>query len=93
VPVLISSESGLAQLIKEVLPPEEAQRHVISMSGNDEADVKEWLDGINRTLYARRAAFSRAGELRAKLATSVTWARAARVLIDWADQPPPDTKR
>ena len=90
-PVLISGASGLAQLLEENLPRAEARLHVVAMSGDDEADVKAWVYGINRTLDDRRASFIRAGELRAKLAGSTTWARAARVLINWANQPPRHT--
>jgi ABC-type multidrug transport system ATPase subunit/glycosyltransferase involved in cell wall biosynthesis len=88
VPVLLSRASGLAQLIEEKLPSEEARLHVIPMSGDGETDVSAWSYGINRTLDDRRASFTRAGELRTKLAASSTWARAASVLIDWAAQPP-----
>lgn len=88
VPVLISSKSGLAQLLEEVLSPKDAQLHVIPVSGNDEKDLDDWVHGIRRTLDDPGAAFVRASEMRKTLVASITWARAAHVLIGWASQPP-----
>ncbi len=82
-PVLVSSASGLGAMLRETLEREQAGRIVVPMSGDDEQDGKEWghaVEGMLRDCEAREAAFRRAMEVRALLATQKTWADA---VADW----------
>ncbi|MDT3398949.1 AAA family ATPase [Streptomyces sp. B1866] len=82
VPVLVSAESGLAQLLREVLGREGAARFVVDMSGDGEKDTDRWARAIDRKLRDRENAFQQAAELRKILAERVSWARAAAVVLD-----------
>ncbi|WP_219665899.1 glycosyltransferase [Streptomyces bambusae] len=81
VPVLVSSESGLADLLREVLDRETAARFVVAMSGNDEKDTDRWARAVERVLRDREGAFRQVAALREFLAGRVTWARAARTVL------------
>jgi glycosyltransferase involved in cell wall biosynthesis len=80
-PVLVSNESGLADLLREVLEYEQASRFVVQMSGNENEVVERWGRVIEATLRDRDAAFRRAAELRASLGRQKTWAAAADHLL------------
>lgn len=87
VPVLISSESGLGQLLWEELGQRVATRFVIPVTGRPEQDTDAWARAVERVLRDREGAFRRAAELRAALAQKVTWAAAAaKVLAEAADR-------
>ncbi|MGW2325234.1 glycosyltransferase [Streptomyces sp. NPDC001700] len=81
VPVLVSSGSGLAQLLRETLGHEAADPFVVSMSGDDERDTEKWARAIDRKLRDRDGAFRRTAELRARLAERVPWSEAAAVVL------------
>jgi glycosyltransferase involved in cell wall biosynthesis/tetratricopeptide (TPR) repeat protein len=81
VPVLVSSASGLGELIRELLPAHEAARVVVATSGDDTRDVDEWSRAIEAVLRDREAAFSWADELQSRLAGERTWVRAVSSLL------------
>ncbi|MCB5178480.1 glycosyltransferase [Streptomyces antimicrobicus] len=81
VPVLVSSESGLADLLREVLDAETAARFVVPVSGNDAKDTDRWARAVDRVLRDREGAFAQVAQLRSVMAARVTWAGAARTLL------------
>jgi glycosyltransferase involved in cell wall biosynthesis len=74
VPVLVSSESGLAGLLRERLDQEEYLRIVVPVTDNVKADVVAWANAIERVLLNRAGAFATAAKLQATLAESANWA-------------------
>ncbi|RPK51181.1 D-inositol-3-phosphate glycosyltransferase [Streptomyces sp. ADI92-24] len=81
IPVLISSESGLADLLRETLGHERASRFVVELSRDDEVDVEKWARAIERKLRDCEGAFRQAAELRDEMTQRVTWSRAAAVVL------------
>lgn len=81
VPTLVSENSGLAELLREVLDGDTAGRVIVPMSGDDEEDAQTWARSIDAVMRDLPAAFRRAAELRAAMAERVTWARAAALLL------------
>ena len=73
IPVLISSRSGLGELLRDKLPGEIVNRCVIQVSGDLEADAQEWTKAIEFVLLDRATAFTRAAELQKLLGDSVSW--------------------
>ncbi|GGU41810.1 hypothetical protein GCM10010211_01110 [Streptomyces albospinus] len=86
VPVLVSSGSGIAQMLREILGHEAADPFVVSISGDDERDTDKWARAIDRKLRDREGAFRKAAELRAQLAERVPWRKAAAVVLGAAAQ-------
>jgi glycosyltransferase involved in cell wall biosynthesis len=82
IPVLVGSQSGLADLLREKLGHERASRFVVELSRDDEEDTANWARAIDRKLRERDAAFGHAAELRNELAQQVTWRQAAAVVLD-----------
>lgn len=80
VPALVSDQSGLAQLLRN-LAPEHAKHIVVPMTGNAEVDVAEWARCVDFTLRDLPAAFERAAALRNALRGVLTWDLAANALI------------
>lgn len=85
VPVLVSDQSGLAQLLREELRSD-ARHLIVPVTGNFADDTREWADRIERCLAERDEAFERMHTVRSRLAASVTWAAAARLVL--AETPP-----
>ncbi|NRQ36237.1 tetratricopeptide repeat protein [Nonomuraea sp. NN258] len=82
-PVLVSGESGLGDLLREVLPPEQAARNVVETTGDDVATADTWSRAIEAMLRDRDGAFAWAGELQRVLADERTWAGSvAKLLTD-----------
>ncbi|XP_019641112.1 PREDICTED: NACHT, LRR and PYD domains-containing protein 3-like [Branchiostoma belcheri] len=71
VPVLISDQSGLADLVKKVIP--EFHHSVLRITGDDSVDVGRWADQIADVLRMSEAEFRRAAELKKKLLESKYW--------------------
>jgi glycosyltransferase involved in cell wall biosynthesis len=72
-PALISGNSGLGDLLKQTLEPEQVGRVVVEMTGT-ESDISErWARSAEGTLRDREAAFERARELQILLGGRVTW--------------------
>jgi glycosyltransferase involved in cell wall biosynthesis/tetratricopeptide (TPR) repeat protein len=73
IPVLISSKSGLGELLRDKLPSEIVSPCVIQVSGNLETDAQVWSEATKFVLLDREAAFARAAELQKLLGNSVSW--------------------
>jgi glycosyltransferase involved in cell wall biosynthesis len=80
-PALISSESGLGQLLQGTLETEQANRFVVLASGDDAQDIETWSRAIEGVLRDRDAAFRRAAEVRTLLGRRKTWAAAMASLM------------
>jgi hypothetical protein len=79
--VLVSSNSGLAGLLRESLVSDDASRFVVDASGDHTEDADEWSRKIEAVLRDRKSAFDRADELRRHLAREKTWAAAIAGLL------------
>lgn len=82
VPVRVSSESGLGELLKEVLPDETYRRYVIPVTGEDERDAQSWAIAIETALHNREAEFGAAADLRHALAERFNWDDVVRRLLE-----------
>ena len=80
-PVLVSSESGLGELLRNVLGHEQALRIVVRITGDPPTDHEAWARAIDGVFRDREAAFHRAREVRALLAARKTWAGAIAHLL------------
>jgi glycosyltransferase involved in cell wall biosynthesis len=81
IPVLISEESGLAELLKRDAP-EFAEAFVVPMALDDETNFREWGDRLSRVVADRKRAFERSANLRLALSQRNTWQISAKKLID-----------
>lgn len=81
IPVLLSDRSGLAELLKELVP-DLAPQHVVQVSDDLETDGPAWARRLANLLHAREPAFKRAAELRTRLAPLLSWNGAAVRLLD-----------
>ncbi|WP_437938427.1 glycosyltransferase [Sorangium sp. So ce341] len=82
VPVLVSDQSGLGQLLREIGTPQ-AQRAIVETSGVDsEADVVAWSRAIGNVLHNLDASYQDAAKLRADLAPVLDWNKAVEKLVD-----------
>ncbi|MEV4340123.1 glycosyltransferase [Streptomyces sp. NPDC049590] len=81
IPVLVSSTSGLGELLREKLGDERASSFVVEVSGDDEADAETWARDIERKLRDREGAFQQAAALRGELARRVRWDQAAAAVL------------
>ena len=73
IPILISSNSGLAELIREKIPLEITTRCIIPVTDNLEDDSQAWAQAIEFVLLDREAAFARANLLQSSFANSISW--------------------
>ncbi len=80
-PALVSGNSGLGELLCEILEAEQVNRVVVAMSGDNERDGDQWGRAVEALLRDREAAFRRAAEMRALLAAQKTWADAVTGLL------------
>jgi glycosyltransferase involved in cell wall biosynthesis len=80
-PVLVSSESGLGEMLRETLAPEQANRMVVPMFGDETKNSEEWGRAVNRVLSDRENAFRRAAEIREDLGKRKTWSIAIARLL------------
>jgi glycosyltransferase involved in cell wall biosynthesis len=78
-PVLLSENSGIAALLKESLKPEQVNRFVVRVDGDDVNEV--WSQAIENVLQNREAAFREAGMVRDLLKKEKTWADAINKLF------------
>ncbi|MEU1072862.1 MULTISPECIES: glycosyltransferase [unclassified Streptomyces] len=85
VPVLVSDQSGLAQLLREQLRAD-ADHLIVPVTGDFEEDSREWAARIEKCLTGRDEAFERMHGVRDRLAAAVTWEAAARRVL--AEVPP-----
>ncbi|NEA22207.1 glycosyltransferase [Actinomadura bangladeshensis] len=80
-PVLLSENSGLAELLRERLGEERAATWVVPMSGRDDEDAANWANAIERVLLGRERHFEDAEKLRAELARELPWSRSVETLL------------
>ena len=80
-PALITSRSGLGQLLRQTLDPEQFARVVVTMTGDDQEDTDRWARSINGMILDRPAAFQRAFELQAILGSRTTWRSSVSALF------------
>jgi tetratricopeptide (TPR) repeat protein len=81
VPVLVSGESGLGRLLREMVPAL-ASHFVVDVLGDVNTDAATWAREIEIALRDRHAAFARAQQLRNHLQAVLTWERAVEGLMD-----------
>jgi glycosyltransferase involved in cell wall biosynthesis len=85
-PGLISGNSGLGDLLRQSLEPEQVNRVVVEMTGSDNDDAERWAQSVDAVLRDRDASFKRARELQQLLGRTVTWqASVAGMLAAVAD--------
>jgi glycosyltransferase involved in cell wall biosynthesis len=75
-PVLISDQSGLGDLLREVLPREQADRVVVPVNDR-KSDMERWGARISAMLLDREGAFATAAAVRRTMAKERTWAAVA----------------
>lgn len=89
-PVLVSGNSGLGELLREVLDADRASRFVVRMSGDDAQDAETWATAIHAMLSNREASFRDVDDLRRHLSSIKAWRTAVdRLLGEIADAPTP----
>jgi glycosyltransferase involved in cell wall biosynthesis len=81
IPVLVSNQSGLGQLLHEVLGHEQANRIVVPITGDFEDDCEGWARAIEGILRDREAAFGRASEVSTLLSRQKPWVAAISGLL------------
>ncbi len=81
VPVLVSAESGLGQLLQERVP-DLARDVVVDVLDVEKDDAARWAGEIEFVLRDREAAFGRARKLREALAPALDWTRETGTLVD-----------
>lgn len=83
-PVLVTSQSGLADLLREKLGEEGAARITVPTTGDDreiETDSAEWAQAIEAVLKDRNSAFRNARDLAKHLGSRTTWDNAVGQLL------------
>jgi glycosyltransferase involved in cell wall biosynthesis len=80
-PVLVSSESGLAELLGELLKPHERQHYIVETSDDLEQAALTWRAAIYRQLSDIEAAINRANKLCKILAERLTWPKSCESLL------------
>ena len=83
-PVLLSSQSGLAELLTEQLDPEVAARVIVETTGDETKpgpDIDQWANAIEAALRNREASFRDASELLAALGHRLTWKSSVQSLL------------
>jgi glycosyltransferase involved in cell wall biosynthesis len=83
VPVLVSQESGIGIMFKELLTDEERRvpREVLPVTGEESEIVGIWSTAIHERLAAPREAFLRAGAVREQLGRTLDWPGEAERLV------------
>lgn len=80
-PTLVSSESGLGELLKETLTSEQFLKIVVQTSSDESRNVKSWCNAIERVLINRKSSFNCANEIQTVLAKQRTWEMAASSIL------------
>ena len=78
-PVLLSETSGIAALLKECLKPEQVNRFVVRVDGDDV--IEDWSRAIEVVLQNREAAFREVAMVKDLLKKEKTWADAINKLL------------
>lgn len=82
IPVLVSNQSGVGELLINRLGTSEAIPFVVRTTGDLQTDAAEWARALENTLRDRNAAFRRTAELCDKLANAMSWETAAGALMN-----------
>ncbi|MFE0589799.1 glycosyltransferase family 4 protein [Micromonospora echinospora] len=80
-PLLVSANSGLGMLLREVLPPDDAALAVLPIDTDDAATTRLWAAHTARVLRDPPAAFAAAERIRRTMAGRVTGADAAAAVL------------
>ncbi|MEM7522351.1 MAG: glycosyltransferase [Pseudomonadota bacterium] len=91
VPVLISDQSGLAELLQAHLSPEHCARISVPTSGENTRRYDEWTEAVRRVLMDRESAFEQIRDIRSTLAERCSWAGAINALTAALSDDPPKT--
>jgi glycosyltransferase involved in cell wall biosynthesis len=78
-PVLISDNSGLAEILNDLLGPA-AERMIVEVA-DDASDVPRWSDAIQRVFHDLEQAFDHAHKIRRELAPILSWKATAQTLV------------
>jgi len=81
-PILVSSHSGIGELLKNFLGPSKAAQYVVHTTGDANTDATEWSRALETLLRDRTSAFRRARELHSDLTMQLTWDAAAKALLN-----------
>jgi hypothetical protein len=81
VPVLVSGESGLGDLLREILDAEISRRTVIPVGKDPSRDSAVWADAISEVLADREGSFALAAEIRDILADGKSWQASVQALL------------
>ncbi|MBB5857446.1 glycosyltransferase family 4 protein [Amycolatopsis umgeniensis] len=79
-PVLISSRSGLAQMLRDNCP-EFAEPMIVPVVDNLEQDIRAWRDAIERKMDNLDGAFDYAREMQRRLAVRFSWSATVSTLV------------
>jgi internalin A len=80
-PVLISNESGLAELLGELLKSHERQHYIVETPDDLEQAALKWRAAIYSQISDIEAAINRANKLCKILAERLTWPRSCELLL------------
>jgi glycosyltransferase involved in cell wall biosynthesis len=81
IPILITSESGLAELLEEIVP-ELCKDWIVPVRDDLAQDGLEWSQRLEIIVANRDAAFERAWKIRSELASRLSWTQSAKGLLD-----------
>ncbi len=79
-PVLISSRSGLAQMLRDNCP-EFAEPMIVPVVDNLEQDIRAWRDAVERKMDNLNGAFDYAREMQRRLAVRFRWSATVSTLV------------
>jgi glycosyltransferase involved in cell wall biosynthesis len=86
VPVLVSDRSGLAELLRELLGTDEANRYyIVSVQDDLNLESQAWARRIDFVLRDQKAADQRAVALRDRVNESLSWDRSVLQLLTELD--------
>jgi glycosyltransferase involved in cell wall biosynthesis len=91
-PVLVSTASGLGEILEELLEPHETAHVVVRTVGDDAQDIEEWSRAIEAVLRDRETAFTRAAELRRRMASQRSWSGEVSKLLTSLDAYPANSE-
>lgn len=82
VPVLVSNQSGLGEILQNDVRTDAAKCAVVLTSGvDDETNIAAWSQAIKSVLFDRIAAYKRAVQLREDVAKVLDWANSVKKLV------------
>ena len=82
VPTLVSDTSGFGEVVQLTAPEVLVRNAVVTTPQEVDAAASNWANAVAMQLLDKGASFSRAYELGRHLAQTLSWAAAARSLMD-----------